>query len=30
MNTALGVRSIPMDYINVARMLQLSPLQTFL
>lgn len=25
MNTALGVRSIPQDYINVARVLQLSP-----
>lgn len=29
LNTAMGVRSIPKDYINVARMLQLSPLQTF-
>ena len=25
MNTALGVRSIPQDYINVARVLKLSP-----
>jgi nitrate/nitrite transport system permease protein len=25
MNTALGVRSIPQDYINVARVLRLSP-----
>ena len=29
LNTALGVRAIPKDYINVARMLQLSPFQTF-
>ena len=25
LNTALGVRSIPQDYLNVARVLQLSP-----
>jgi nitrate/nitrite transport system permease protein len=29
LNTALGVRSIPKDYLNVARVLQLSPLKTF-
>ena len=29
LNTAMGVRSIPKDYINVARMLELSPVQTF-
>jgi nitrate/nitrite transport system permease protein len=28
MNTALGVRSVPQDYINVAKVLQLSPLRT--
>jgi len=28
MNTALGVRSIPQDYINVARVLRLSPYKT--
>jgi nitrate/nitrite transport system permease protein len=28
MNTALGVRSIPQDYINVARVLRLSPWKT--
>jgi nitrate/nitrite transport system permease protein len=28
MNTALGVRSIPQDYINVARVLKLSPWKT--
>jgi nitrate/nitrite transport system permease protein len=28
MNTALGVRSVPQDYINVAKVLQLSPLKT--
>jgi nitrate/nitrite transport system permease protein len=28
LNTALGVRSIPQDYLNVARVLQLSPLKT--
>lgn len=28
LNTALGVRSIPQDYLNVARVLQLSPTQT--
>jgi nitrate/nitrite transport system permease protein len=27
LNTSLGVRSIPQDYINVARVLQLSPMQ---
>jgi nitrate/nitrite transport system permease protein len=27
LNTALGVRSIPEDYLNVARVLQLSPLK---
>jgi nitrate/nitrite transport system permease protein len=30
LNTALGVRSIPQDYLNVARVLQLSPASTFL
>lgn len=30
MNTALGVRSVPQDYINVAKVLQLSPLRTLL
>jgi nitrate/nitrite transport system permease protein len=29
LNTALGVRSVPKDYLNVARVLQLSPLKTF-
>jgi nitrate/nitrite transport system permease protein len=29
LNTALGVRSIPQDYLNVARVLQLSPSKTF-
>ncbi len=29
LNTALGVRSIPKDYLNVARVLQLSPIKTF-
>src|SRR5688500_1253274 len=29
LNTALGVRSIPKDYLNVARVLQLSPWKTF-
>lgn len=28
LNTALGVRSIPQDYLNVARVLQLSPAKT--
>lgn len=28
MNTALGVRSVPQDYLNVARVLQLSPWRT--
>ena len=28
-NTSFGVRSIPQDYLNVARVLNLSPLQTF-
>ncbi|MGC4068529.1 MAG: nitrate ABC transporter permease [Polyangiaceae bacterium] len=28
MNTALGVRSVPQDYLNVAKVLQLSPLKT--
>ena len=28
LNTALGVRSIPQDYLNVARVLQLSPWKT--
>jgi len=28
LNTALGVRSVPQDYLNVARVLQLSPLKT--
>ncbi len=27
-NTALGVRSIPQDYLNVARVLRLSPMKT--
>ena len=30
LNTALGVRSIPQDYMNVARVLQLSPAKTLL
>jgi nitrate/nitrite transport system permease protein len=30
MNTALGVRSVPQDYINVAKVLQLSPSRTML
>ncbi len=29
LNTALGVRSIPQDYLNVAKVLQLSPSKTF-
>jgi nitrate/nitrite transport system permease protein len=29
LNTALGVRSVPREYLNVARVLQLSPLKTF-
>jgi nitrate/nitrite transport system permease protein len=29
LNTALGVRSIPQDYLNVAKVLQLSPAKTF-
>ncbi|MEO5770149.1 MAG: nitrate ABC transporter permease [Polyangia bacterium] len=29
LNTAMGVRSIPQDYLNVARVLQLSPAKTF-
>jgi nitrate/nitrite transport system permease protein len=29
LNTAMGVRSIPKDYLNVARVLQLSPAKTF-
>jgi nitrate/nitrite transport system permease protein len=29
LNTAMGVRSIPRDYLNVARVLQLSPWKTF-
>jgi nitrate/nitrite transport system permease protein len=29
LNTALGVRSIPRDYLNVARVLQLSRVKTF-
>jgi len=29
LNTALGVRAIPQDYLNVARVLQLSPRKTF-
>src|SRR3954465_5772352 len=29
LNTAMGVRSIPQDYLNVARVLQLSPSKTF-
>ena len=28
LNTALGVRSVPQDYLNVARVLQLSKLRT--
>lgn len=28
LNTALGIRSIPQDYLNVARVLQLSPRKT--
>ena len=28
LNTALGIRSVPQDYLNVARVLRLSPLQT--
>ena len=30
LNTALGVRSIPQDYLNVARVLKLSPAKTLL
>ena len=30
LNTALGVRSIPKDYLNVAKVLQLSPWKTFI
>jgi nitrate/nitrite transport system permease protein len=30
MNTALGVRSVPQDYLNVARALKLSPAKTLL
>jgi nitrate/nitrite transport system permease protein len=30
LNTALGIRSVPQDYLNVARVLQLSPMQTLL
>jgi nitrate/nitrite transport system permease protein len=29
LNTAMGVRAIPQDYLNVARVLQLSPSKTF-
>ncbi len=29
-NTAVGVRNIPQDYLNVARVLRLSPLECFL
>jgi len=29
LNTAMGVRAIPQDYLNVARVLQLSPGKTF-
>lgn len=29
LNTAMGVRSIPQDYLNVAKVLQLSPAKTF-
>jgi nitrate/nitrite transport system permease protein len=29
LNTALGVRNIPKEYLNVARVLQLSPAKTF-
>jgi nitrate/nitrite transport system permease protein len=29
LNTALGVRSVPKEYLNVARVLQLSPAKTF-
>jgi nitrate/nitrite transport system permease protein len=29
LNTAMGVRAIPKDYLNVAKVLQLSPLKTF-
>src|SRR5262245_28876151 len=29
LNTALGVRSVPKDYLNVARVLRLSPWRTF-
>lgn len=28
LNTALGVRSVPQDYLNVAKVLQLSPMKT--
>jgi len=28
-NTAVGVRNIPVDYINVARVLQLNPIEYF-
>ncbi|HMO26530.1 MAG TPA: ABC transporter permease subunit, partial [Tepidisphaeraceae bacterium] len=30
LNTAVGVKAIPQDYLNVARVLQLSPLQRLL
>jgi nitrate/nitrite transport system permease protein len=30
MNTAVGVRSVPQDYLNVAKVLKLSPLATLL
>jgi nitrate/nitrite transport system permease protein len=30
LNTAMGVRAIPQDYLNVARVLKLSPTQRFL
>lgn len=29
LNTAMGVRAIPQDYLNVARVLKLSPFKTF-
>ena len=29
LNTAIGVRAIPQDYLNVARVLQLSPTKRF-
>jgi nitrate/nitrite transport system permease protein len=29
LNTALGVRAVPREYLNVAKVLQLSPLNTF-